>query len=80
MSNITIEIEFLGREIEVDVDYDFVGTNRAATLYEPAEFEELEINSVNRTVYGSVIELNDMLKSDDWDSIKTTTQEWLNEE
>ena len=80
MANITIELELLGRTMEVDVDYDFLGTNRAATLYEPAEFEELEINSVNRTIKGYVIELNDMFTDDDWELIKTTTQEWLNEE
>ena len=80
MANITIELEFLGRDIEVNVDYDFIGTNRAATLYEPAEFEELEINSVTRNRKCGVIELNDMLTDDDWELIKATTQEWLNEE
>ena len=80
MANITIELEFLGRDIEVDVDYDFIGTNRAATLYEPAEFEELEINSVTRNVRGEAIELSDMFTYDDWALIEKTTQEWLNEE
>ena len=79
MSSITIEIEILGNEVEVEVKYSWFGTDRPATQIDPAEYAELEISSITRVVEGSEIEVSGMFTNEEHDKIIVTLQEWLNE-
>lgn len=79
MTNITIEIELLGNEIEVEVNYDWFGKDIAQTLYQPAEYAELEIHSIKRVVEGSEIDISYIFTDKEHDKITVILQEWLNE-
>ena len=79
MSHIEIEIELLGNDIKVEIEYTVSGHYIAATHVEPAEYPELEIESVSRIIKGETIDLNEMLTDDEHDAIEEIVQDYLNE-
>ena len=75
MNNATIEIEILGREVEVDVEYSVFGCYRQQTMVDPAEYPELEISKVTRVVNGSEVDISDMFTSEEYENITELLEE-----
>ena len=79
MTCITIEIEILGNDVEVEIDYEWHGKNIAQTYYQPAEYAELEINSIKRIIEGSNINISSMFTDSEYEEITDILQKWLND-
>ena len=79
MANITIELELLGNDVEVEVNYEFYGKDIPQTYYEPAEYAELEIHSIKRIVEGDEIDISDIFTDKEHEQILDILQSWLDE-
>lgn len=77
MSSINIEIELLGNEVEVAVEYSISGNYIAATYYDPAEYPELEIEGVTRVVDGKVVDLSGIFTDQEFNLIEEIVEEYL---
>lgn len=69
MSDTTIEIEMLGKEVEVEVDYNIYGSDVPATYFEPAEYAEWEINHIYKFVNGVNIDISDIFTDEEHEKI-----------
>jgi hypothetical protein len=80
MAETRIDINFLDRTIEVDVTYFITGAYRPQTMVDPAEYPELEINSVWVAMGGNAVDLNSILTDDDFSTIEDLVMEQLKAE
>ena len=79
MSEATIEIEILGNDVEVRVDYSIYGGDVAATYFEPAQYSELEINHIYKMVNGQEIDISDIFTDEEREKIDVILQAYLDE-
>ena len=69
MTDAEIEIEILGENIEVYIKYSTHGQDIPASYFEPAEYSELEINSISRTIDGEEVEIMEMFTTEEREKI-----------
>lgn len=79
MSDAEIEIEILGQNVEVYIKYSTYGDDAQATHFEPAEYAEIEIDSIQRTIDNEEIEISGMFTTEEREKIEVILQAYLDE-
>ena len=78
--NIEIEIDLLGGSTVIDVEYNWFGQNRAATMTDPEEFAELEIGMITRKVNDNYVDVTSFFDEADMKFIEGEVLEALAED
>ena len=77
--DITIDIEIMSSEVEVEISYEVYGKYLPATHFEPAEYPELEISSIKRVIAGQEIDISEMFTENEHEKIQGILQSYLDE-
>lgn len=77
MTDAEIEIEILGENVEVYIEYSTYGEDRPATYFDPAEYAEIEINSISRTINNEEVEISGMFTDEEREKIEDILQAYL---